>query len=78
MNKLGYIARAAIAGVIALLVTTVLSAAQDAQRRLTVTPKTHATTQKHTAMKPARSFAKAQTQAKKTHKTIVVDFYGEH
>ncbi len=60
MNKLGYIARAAIAGAIALLVTTVLSAAQDGQRPLTRTPKTHAATQKHTAMTPAKSSAKAQ------------------
>jgi hypothetical protein len=46
MNRLEYIARAAIAGTIALSVTTVLSAAQDAQRP---TPKTHTVTQKHTA-----------------------------
>jgi len=60
MNMLGYIARAAIAGAIALLVTTVLSAAQDVQRPLTRTPKTHAATQKHIAMTPAKSSAKAQ------------------
>lgn len=59
MNRLEYIARAAIAGTIALSVTTVLSAAQDAQRP---TPKTHTVTQKHTAMKPAKSSAKAQTK----------------
>ena len=57
MNKPGYIARAAIAGAIALLVTTVLSAAQDAQQ---LRPKTHAATQKHIAVKPAKSLAKAQ------------------
>ena len=65
MNKPGYIARAAIAGAIALLVTTVLSAAQDAQRPLTRTPKTDAATQKHVAQKhlamtPAKSSARAQ------------------
>ncbi len=60
MNMLGYIARAAIAGAIALLVTTVLSAAQDVQRPLTRTPKAHAATQKHIAMTSAKSSAKAQ------------------
>ena len=57
---LGYIARAAIASAIALLFTTVLSAAQDVQRPLTRTPKLHAATQKHIAMKPAKPSAKAQ------------------
>ena len=60
MNMLGYIARAAIAGTIALLVTTVLSVAQDTQRPLTRTSKTHAATQKLIAMTPAKSSAKAQ------------------
>jgi intracellular sulfur oxidation DsrE/DsrF family protein len=65
MNMRGYIARAAITGAIALLVTTVLSAAQDGQRPLTQTPKTHAATQKHIAQKhlamtPAKSSARAQ------------------
>jgi intracellular sulfur oxidation DsrE/DsrF family protein len=60
MNMLGYIARAAITGAIALLVTTVLSAAQDGQRPLTRTPKPHAATPKHMAMTPAKSSAKAQ------------------
>jgi uncharacterized protein len=59
MNMLLYIARAAIAGAIALLVTTVLSAAQDVQRPQTRTPKTHAATQKQIAMTPAKSSAKA-------------------
>ena len=64
---LRYIARATIAGAIALLVTTVLSAAQDVQRPLTQTPKTHAAKQKHVAQKhlattPAKSSAKAQTK----------------
>jgi intracellular sulfur oxidation DsrE/DsrF family protein len=63
---LGYIARAAIAGAIALLVTTVLSAAQDAQRPLKRTPKTHAATQKHIAMTPAKSSAKAQMKKSST------------
>ena len=65
MNKLGYIAKAAIAGAIALLVTTVLSAAQDGQRPLKPIPKTHAATQKHKVMTPAKSSAKAQM--KKSH-----------
>ena len=65
MNMLGYIARAAIAGAIALLVTTVLSAAQDAQRPLTRTPKTHAATQKHITT-PAKSSAKAQMKKSST------------
>jgi uncharacterized protein len=60
MNRPGYIARAAIAGAIALLVTTVLSAAQDVQRPLTRTPKAHAAKHKHIAMTPAKSSAKAQ------------------
>src|SRR5689334_2544026 len=65
MNRLGYIARAAITGAIALLVTTVLSVAQDGQRPLTRTPKAHAATQKHIAQKdlaktPAKSSAQAQ------------------
>jgi len=65
MNMLGYIARAAITGAIALLVTTVLSAAQDGQRPLTRTTKPHAATQKHIAQKhlamtPAKSSARAQ------------------
>ena len=60
MNMLGYVARATITGAIALLVTTVLAAAQDARRPLTQTPKTHAAKQKHIAMTPASSSAKAQ------------------
>ena len=60
MNKLGYIAKAAITGAIALLVTTVLSAAQDGQRPLKPIPKTHAATQKHKVMTPAKSSAKAE------------------
>jgi len=66
MNKLGHIARAAIAGAIALLVTTVSSAAQDAQRPPTLTPKTHAATQKHITMTPAKSSAKAQMKKSST------------
>jgi uncharacterized protein len=60
---LGYIARAAITGAIALLVTTVFSAAQDVQRPLTRTSKTDAVTQKRIAQKhltPTKSSAKAQ------------------
>lgn len=60
MSSLGYIARAAIAGAIALLVTTVLSAAQDGPRPPTRTTKPHAATQKHLPMTPAKSSAKAQ------------------
>jgi uncharacterized protein len=62
MSMLGYIARAAIAGAIALLVTTVLSAAQDAQRPLTRTPKADAAAQKRMVITPAKSSAKAQTK----------------
>jgi len=60
MNMLLYTARAAIVGAIALLVTTVLSAAQDVQRPQTRTPKADAATQKPMAMTPAKSSAKAQ------------------
>jgi uncharacterized protein len=76
MSRLGYLARAAITGAIALLVTTVLSAAQDGQRPLTRTSKTHAATQKHfsqkhlaqkhSAMTPAKSSAKAQMKKSTT------------
>jgi hypothetical protein len=82
MNRLGYIARAAITGALALLVTTVLSAAQDGQRPLTRTPKHIA--QKHLAVTPAKSAAKAQMKkspavtiaaeapaAKKEHRLIL-------
>jgi uncharacterized protein len=62
MNMLGYIARAAITSAIALLVTTVLSAAQDGQRPLTRTLKTHAATQKHIAMTPPKSSLIAQVK----------------
>lgn len=60
MNMLGYVARAAITGAIALLVTTVLSAAQDGQRPMTRTSKTYTATQKQMATMPAKSSAKAQ------------------
>ena len=66
MNMLGYVTRAAITGAIALLVTTVLSAAQDGQRPLARTSKTDTATQKRMAqqkplaMMPAKSSAKAQ------------------
>jgi uncharacterized protein len=74
MNKLRPIARAALAGAIALLVTTALSAAQDVDRPLKLTPKPHAAAQKHTAMQkrtatqkhtarmPAKPAATAQTR----------------
>ena len=76
MNMPGYIARAAIAGAITLLVTTVLSAAQDVQRPLTRTPKTHAATQKHIAMTPANSSAKAQMK-KSAASTLAVEASAE-
>ena len=76
MNSLGYIARAAITGAIALLITTVMSAAQDGQRPLTRTSKTQAAAQKHISQKllaqkllemtPAKASAKAQMKKSTT------------
>jgi intracellular sulfur oxidation DsrE/DsrF family protein len=59
MSKLQYIARATMAGAIALLVTTTLSAAQDAER--TLKPKPGVATQKQVVTKPAKPAAAAQT-----------------
>jgi uncharacterized protein len=70
MSRLGSIARAAVTGAIALLVTTVLSAAQDGQQPLTRATKAQAATQKHIGQRhsaqkhlattPAKSSARAQ------------------
>ena len=62
MSKLGHIARAAMAGAITLLVTTALSAAQDAGRPLTAAPKPHAVAKKHPARTHARPTVAAQTK----------------
>jgi uncharacterized protein len=62
MSKLRDIARAAMAGAIALLVTTAFSAAQDVERPLTPTQKPHFIAKRHIAAKPARSAATAQTK----------------
>jgi intracellular sulfur oxidation DsrE/DsrF family protein len=59
MSKLRYIARATMAGAIALLVTTTLSAAQDAER--TLKPKPRVATQKPVVTKPAKPATDAQT-----------------
>jgi uncharacterized protein len=61
MSKLRHIARAAMVGAIALLVTTALSAAQE-NAQPQQTPKIHAVTHKHAATKPAKSSAAAQTR----------------
>ena len=62
MSKLWRIAQATIAGAIALLVTTALSTAQDANWPLTPTPKPHVIAKKHVAAKPAKRTAAAQTK----------------
>jgi uncharacterized protein len=62
MSKLRDIARAAMAGAIALLVTTAFSAAQDVERPLTQTQKRHFIAKRHIAAKPARFAATAQTK----------------
>jgi intracellular sulfur oxidation DsrE/DsrF family protein len=68
MNRLRVIATAVIRGAIALLVTTVLSAAQDGQRPLARTPKAHAATQKHLAQKDLAQKDSAMTPAKPSAK----------
>jgi uncharacterized protein len=68
MNRLRVIAKAVITGAIALLVTTVLSAAQDGQRPLARTPKAHAATQKHLAQKDSAQKDLAVTPAKPSAK----------
>ena len=62
MSKLGHIARAAMAGAITLLVTTALSAAQDANWPLPPTPKPHSIAKKHPARTHARPTVAAQTK----------------
>jgi intracellular sulfur oxidation DsrE/DsrF family protein len=62
MSKLWHIAQATMACAIALLVTTALSAAQDANWPLTPTPKPHSIAKKHVVRTPARRTAAAQTK----------------
>ena len=62
MSKFGHIARAAMAGAITLLITTALSAAQDAGRPLTAAPKPHVVAKKHPARTHARPTVAAQTK----------------
>ena len=57
MSKLRQVARTLMAGALALVVTTALSAAQDAEQ-----PRLHVAAQKQTATKPAKSSATAQPQ----------------
>ena len=62
MSKLQDIANAAMAGAIALLVTTALSAAQDIEQQKTQTPWTHIVAKKHVATKPTTAAATAQAK----------------
>jgi len=62
MSKLGYIARTAIAGSVALLVTTGLSAAQGTDQPLTPTPKSRPVAPHITVKKPAKASAIAHTK----------------
>jgi len=62
MSKLRDLARAAMAGAIALLVTTAISPAQDVERRLTPTPKPHVVAKRHIAAKPGKAAATSQTK----------------
>ena len=57
MSKIWHIARAAIAGAIALLVTTALSAAQDIDQPPIPKPKPHAAAPAVTVKKPAKAAA---------------------
>lgn len=59
MSKLQYIVRATLAGAIALLVATTLSAAQDAERA--PRPKPRVATQKHVVAKPAKPAVATRT-----------------
>ena len=62
MSKLRHIAQATIAFAIALLVTTALSTAQEANRPLTPTLKPHVNAKKHVVRTSARRAAAAQTK----------------
>jgi uncharacterized protein len=62
MSKLRHIARAAMAGAVALLAAAAPSAAQDAERPLTLIPKSHAARHKHTAVRPAKPAVTAQAK----------------
>jgi intracellular sulfur oxidation DsrE/DsrF family protein len=62
MSKLWHLASAAMVGVIALLVTSGFSAAQDTRPLLTPAPKHHAATHKRTDTKQVKPSAKGQVQ----------------
>jgi uncharacterized protein len=62
MNKFWHVARAAMVGAVALLITTGSSAAQDAKQPLTPTSKHHAATHKHTGVRLAKPSTTAQIQ----------------
>jgi len=62
MSKLRDIAVAAMAGAIALVVTTAFSAAQDVERPLVRTQKPHFIAKRHIAAKRANPSATAQTK----------------
>jgi uncharacterized protein len=62
MSRSWYVAKAAMVGAVALLITTGLSAAQDAQRPPMPTSKHHAAAYKHTGVRLAKPSATAQIQ----------------
>ena len=62
MSKLWHVARAAMIGAIALLVTTGYSAARDTERPLTPTSRHHAATQKHAGVRLAKPAATGHIQ----------------
>ena len=62
MSKLWHLASAAMVGVIALLVTSGFSAAQDTRPLLAPAPKHHAATHKRTDTKQVKPSAKGQVQ----------------
>jgi intracellular sulfur oxidation DsrE/DsrF family protein len=66
MRKLRHIARAAIMGAIAMLVTTALSVARDAEQQPTPMSKRHAATHKPAAVTPAKLSAAGQMRKQST------------
>ena len=62
MSKLRHIARAAMVGAIALLVTSGFAAAQDAKRPLTPTSRHHAATRGHADMRRAEPATTGQVK----------------
>jgi uncharacterized protein len=60
MSRSWHVAKAAMVGAVALLITTGLSAAQDAQRPPMPTSKHHAAAHKHTGVRLAKPSASAQ------------------